>query len=121
MTANRVDSAHVTLVEEVATTVRSVPGVAFLKPGLGERLRSALSRPTAPGTGGTGSSAAAGVRLTRPDGDGPWRLDIHVVMLREARTADVARAVRAAVERRLHALVPVRPVPLVTVTVTGLV
>ncbi|MFD4562729.1 hypothetical protein ACFWP5_51970 [Streptomyces sp. NPDC058469] len=116
MTTQYENPAHATLVVEVATAAESVTGVAFLRPGLTDRLRSALSRP------GTHSG---GVRMTRPDGcDGPWHVEIHVVALRRARTVDVARVVRDTVERRLDALESVRSpqlAPRVTVTVTGLV
>ncbi|WP_405949475.1 hypothetical protein OG588_26530 [Streptomyces prunicolor] len=104
--------AHATLAAEVAKAVEAVSGVAFLRPGLTDRLRSVVSRPGA---------APAGVRMTPPDGDGPWHVEIHVVALRRARTVDVARGVRDTVERRLDAVAPTRPAPRVTVTVTGLV
>ncbi|WP_326762570.1 hypothetical protein [Streptomyces phaeochromogenes] len=117
MTAHQEITAHAKLVEEVATAVQGVPGVAFLRPGLADRLRSAPARPT-PGTGG---APPAGVRMTRPDGEGPWYVEIHVVALRRARTLDVARLVRSAVEHRLDSLVPAQQTPRVTVTVTGLV
>ncbi|MBN0043477.1 hypothetical protein JS756_05040 [Streptomyces actuosus] len=98
--------------------MEDVPGVAFLKPGLAARLRSALSRPDP----GTGRAPTSGVRLaTGADGTGPWRVDVQVVALRRARSVDVARAVRATVERHLAARFPERPAPRVTVTVTGLV
>ncbi|MEU5045619.1 hypothetical protein [Streptomyces griseorubiginosus] len=103
------------LVAGVAAAVTEVPGVAFLRPGLTDRLRTALPR-SAPHSAGT----AAGVRLTRPDGDGPWHVEIHVVALRQARTVDVARGVRDAVRHRLGVLAPGEPRPRVTVTVTGL-
>lgn len=116
MTAHHEITAHAKLVEEVATAVQGVSGVAFLRPGLADRLRSAPSRPRS----GTGV-APSGVRMTRPDGEGPWHVEIHVVALRHARTLDVARVVRRTVERRLDSLVPAHPEPRVTVTVTGLV
>ncbi|WP_020139865.1 Asp23/Gls24 family envelope stress response protein [Streptomyces sp. 351MFTsu5.1] len=107
------------LVPELASAVTEVPGVAFLRPGLADRLRSALPR-SVPHVGGTASGTAAGVRLTRPDGEGPWHVEIHVVALRQARTVDVARGVRDAVGDRLGVLAPGEPRPRVTVTVTGL-
>ncbi|MEW2561815.1 hypothetical protein [Streptomyces griseorubiginosus] len=103
------------LAAELATSVTEVPGVAFLRPGLTDRLRTVLPR-SAPHSAGT----AAGVRLTRPDGEGPWHVEIHVVALRQARTVDVARGVRDAVGHRLGVLAPGEPRPRVTVTVTGL-
>ncbi|MEW1644246.1 hypothetical protein [Streptomyces sp. NPDC091219] len=105
--------AHATLAVEVAAAVEAVSGVAFLRPGLTDRLRSVLARGAA--------GAPAGVRLSQADGDGPWQVEIHVVALRRARTVDVARGVRDTVERRLDALAPALPAPRVTVTVTGLV
>ncbi|UXX94361.1 hypothetical protein N7U49_23905 [Streptomyces sp. AD2-2] len=51
MTAQRVDEsapyenpAHATLAVEVAAAVEGVSGVAFLRPGLTDRLRSVLAR-----------------------------------------------------------------------------
>ncbi|MFI1487127.1 hypothetical protein [Streptomyces sp. NPDC020747] len=117
MTAHHGITAHPKLVEEVAAAVEGVSGVAFLRPGLADRLRSASARPR-PGIGGV---PQAGVRMTLPDGAGPWHVEIHVVALRRARTLDVARAVRRTVEHCLDSLVPAQPTPRVTVTVTGLV
>ncbi|GAA3907945.1 hypothetical protein GCM10023084_70220 [Streptomyces lacrimifluminis] len=113
-------TAPAALVAELATAAEAVQGVAFLRPGLADRLRSALSRPPA----GTDEAPFAGVRVTRRDDDGSWHVEIHVVALRRARTLDVARVVRDTVERRLGApeyAQPSRPAPRVTVTVTGLV
>ncbi|MFJ9544449.1 hypothetical protein ACIRPX_45620 [Streptomyces sp. NPDC101225] len=115
MTAHRTTTAHATLVGEVATVVESVPGVAFLRPGLADRLRSARSRPAPP----AGRDRSAGVRLTLPDDGGSWCVEIHVVVDRRARALDVARAVRAEVAGHLAAVGPERPAPRVTVTVTG--
>ncbi|MFJ4694279.1 hypothetical protein [Streptomyces sp. NPDC088766] len=115
MTGHHAGTPHATLVEDVARVVEDVAGVAFLRPGLADRLRSALSRP-APRSGRTPS---AGVRMTREDGAGSWHVEIEVVVLRQARPVDVARAVRARVENRLDALAPERPATRVTVTVTG--
>ncbi|MBP5910305.1 hypothetical protein F3K40_39685 [Streptomyces sp. LBUM 1478] len=124
MTAPFASGARTTLAAKVAATVESVPGVAFLRPGLADRLRSALSS-SAPDTGrpapDTGSAPPAGVRMTRPEADGPWHVEIHVVVLRQARTVEVARAVRDGVERHLDSLQPAHPTPVVTVTVTGMV
>ncbi|MGY1499558.1 hypothetical protein ACW4TU_23750 [Streptomyces sp. QTS52] len=120
MTVQHENTAHAALVAELATAAEGVPGVAFLRPGLTDRLRSALSRPPA----GTAGAPSAGVRMTRQDGDGSWHVEIHVVARRRARTLDVARVVRDTVERRLGALEyaqPSQPAPRVTVTVTGLV
>ncbi|MFD0304948.1 hypothetical protein [Streptomyces sp. NPDC127119] len=135
------DTAHTSLAEEIARAVESVPGVAFLRPGLAGRLRStrvrpqrgkdeapAAGAPTAgvltagvltPGVPMTGGSAA-GVRLGRPDGTGRRHVEIHLVALRQARALDVARAARRRVEAHLVERFPAEPAPArVTVTVTG--
>ncbi|MGX1368678.1 hypothetical protein RKD19_004037 [Streptomyces canus] len=109
--------AHATLAEQAAAAAAGVRGVAFLRPGLADRLRSVRHRPAHGDVRGT----ATGVRMTRPDPEGPWHVEIHVVALKEARTVDVARAVRAGVARRLEAVSPPQPAPRITVTVTGLV
>ncbi|MFJ5264774.1 hypothetical protein ACIQAC_30370 [Streptomyces sp. NPDC088387] len=111
-------TAHGTLTEEIARAVRDVPGVAFLRPGLAGRLRSALAGPDPDGTAG----ASAAVRLIRPADAGPWLVEIHLVALRRARTVDVARAARRTVEDCLAATGPAEAGQAqVTVTVTGLV
>ncbi|WP_338692656.1 hypothetical protein V2W30_00505 [Streptomyces sp. Q6] len=113
MTLHRTSTAQPMTAEEVAAVVRGVPGVAFLRPGLAGRLRSSVSRPTR-----AEQERGAGVRLILPD-DGPWRVEIHVVVDRRARAVEVARAVRVRVEGQAAALLPERPAPEVTVTVTG--
>ncbi|PWI17822.1 hypothetical protein DI272_29425 [Streptomyces sp. Act143] len=116
MTAYPLPAAPAVLVEDVARIVENVPGVAFLKPGLAARLRSALSRPHPD----AGRAPTAGVRLTpEPDATIGWHVDVQVVTVRRARAVDVARAVRSAVEEHLAARCPGRPGPRVTVTVTG--
>lgn len=115
MTLHRTEQAHVALNEEIARAVEAVPGVAFLKPGLADRLRSALARPTAP----TARDVSAGVRVAPPDDEGSWSIEIHVVVDRRARALDVARAVRVGVVDHMAALAPERPGPRVSVTVTG--
>ncbi|MEU6840438.1 hypothetical protein ABZ930_01020 [Streptomyces sp. NPDC046716] len=110
-----------TLSQDIARAVASLPDVAFLKPDLAGRLRSALSRPEAAEP--TGPVSSAGVRLTGPvDGTGPWRVEIQLVARGRARTVDVARAARRAAQEHLDAALPEQAVPAhVTVTVTGLV
>ncbi|MCX4858694.1 hypothetical protein OG426_27975 [Streptomyces canus] len=118
-TADTAGPAHAALVEQAAAAAAGVSGVAFLRPGLADRLRSVRHR--AANGNHSDSGTPAGVRMTRPDADSPWHVEIHVVALREARTVDVARAVRVTVARRLGALSPPQPAPRITVTVTGLV
>ncbi|MGK5529831.1 hypothetical protein [Streptomyces sp. URMC 129] len=102
-----------TLVRQTAATAaRRVPGVAFLRPGLTDRLRGAGA--------GRASRSVAGVRATRRPGGG-WDVTVHLATLHGHRALDVTRAVRAAVTAAVAEAVgdpgcPVR----VTVTVTGL-
>ncbi|MER5949450.1 hypothetical protein ABT127_25695 [Streptomyces sp. NPDC001904] len=108
-----------TLSEGIARAVADLPDVAFLKPGLAGRLRTALSRPEPADP----VPSSAGVRLTGPaDGTGPWHVEIQLVARGRARTVDVARAARRAAEEHLAAALPEQAAPAhVTVTVTGLV
>ncbi|GAB2926070.1 hypothetical protein [Streptomyces heilongjiangensis] len=116
MTAHTPSAAQTVLVEDIARVVEDVPGVAFLRPGLAARLRSALSRPDP----GAGRTPTAGVRLTPgPDDTAGWHVDVHVVVVRRARAVDVARAVRSAVETHLALRFPARPGARVRVTITG--
>ena len=111
-------AVHATLTEEIARAVEDLPGVAFLRPGLTGLLRSALPRPDR----STATTASAGVRVSRPSGAEPWRVEISLVALRHMRGVDVARAARCAVEERVAALFPTETTPAqVSVTVTGLV
>ncbi|WP_405949511.1 hypothetical protein OG588_26725 [Streptomyces prunicolor] len=111
-------AVHATLTEEIARAVEDLPGVAFLKPGLTGLLRSALPRSDR----STAATASAGVRVSRPSGAEPWRVEISLVALRHVRGVDVARAARRTVEERVAALFPAETMPAqVSVTVTGLV
>ncbi|MGP3775978.1 hypothetical protein ACTWJ8_34650 [Streptomyces sp. SDT5-1] len=111
-------SAPEQLMDDIARAVADVPGVAFLRPALAGRLRSALGRP-----GASAGGAASGVRITPPrDADDVWRVEIHLVALADARAVDVARAARRTAGEALSAGLPGDDVrPSVTVTVTGLV
>lgn len=81
-TADTADPAHAALVEQAAAAAAGVSGVAFLRPGLADRLRSVRHRAT--NGNNSNSGRPAGVRMTRPDADSPWHVEIHVVALREA-------------------------------------
>jgi len=114
------DTARHALTEEIARVVESVPGVAFLRPGLAERLRSARTRPHTDRE----RRPTAGIRLSRAGDPGaggvPWHVEIHLVALGQARALDVARAARRGVEAYMGTLLPAEAAPVrVTVTVTG--
>lgn len=98
-----------------AEAVRGVPGVAFLRPGVAELLRTRIADRIPRGTPPTGNRAQ-GVRVSRDEVDG-WHLDIRLVLQRDHRALDVTRAVRAAV----LAALPEEPRASVRITVTGVV
>ena len=110
-------SQHTLLVEDLAATVREVPGVALLTPGITRLLRSALSRPRHDDRG----TPPAGLQVSRSmPSSAPWRIDIRIVTSAESRAADVARAVSTAVTARMTETHPADTVQ-VTVTITGTV
>ncbi|MFD3880708.1 hypothetical protein [Streptomyces microflavus] len=95
----------------LARVVQNVPGVAFLAPGIRQRLRSRLPRP---------GDDISGVTISRPDSNGALTIGIRIVCTTDRRTLDTARAVRTAVGRHLdtaHADSTAR----VLITVTGMV
>ncbi|MEW1718081.1 Asp23/Gls24 family envelope stress response protein [Streptomyces sp. NPDC093109] len=107
-----------------ADAARRVPGVAFLRPGIVDRLRaSAASRAGRAGTGAGTDGGTAGVRVRPPAGGrGVWHIDIQLVTRATHRTLDVTRAVRETAGAAAEAVLSepgdrVR----ITVTVTGIV
>ncbi|MFB7709931.1 hypothetical protein [Streptomyces sp. NPDC056105] len=107
--------AQATLTEALARTVQAVPGVAFLKPDVAQRLRSALS------VSRLGhASPPGGLRVSRAGGGEPWRIEVQIVTRAEARAVDVTRATRTAIETFLEARAPATAAQ-ITVTVTGIV
>lgn len=116
MTHDTERARGITLTEEVARAVEGVEGVAFLKPGLAQLLRSALPS-AAPSAAG---ARHAGVRMSRGSATSPPRLDIQIVARRDARAVEVARATRRAVDSCLATLLPGKEEPVqVVVTITG--
>ncbi|MFJ9340595.1 Asp23/Gls24 family envelope stress response protein [Streptomyces sp. NPDC101733] len=102
----------------LAEAVLAVPGVAFLRPGLGERLRAGAASRAGRSPRPTSGDGSSGIRIGGPPGSGPTAIEVHVVLLRGHRTLDVTRAVREAVLAVCPAgagTIPVR------VTVTGIV
>ncbi|QEU97197.1 Asp23/Gls24 family envelope stress response protein [Streptomyces kanamyceticus] len=89
------------------------PGVAFLKPGLAELLRSAPLLPT---------GRSAGVRVWRDRSTGHWHAEVQVVVRRDHRALDVTREIRAGVtEAVARETGGIAETMTVTVTVSGLV
>ncbi|MFD4634124.1 Asp23/Gls24 family envelope stress response protein [Streptomyces sp. NPDC058284] len=103
------DATDADLTEAVREAVLATPGVAFLRPGLADLLRSALRTP----------SRSSGVRLTRTGDAHVRHADIHVVLHRGHRAVDVTREVRAAVTEVLRRRDGRSRPPRVSVTVTG--
>ncbi|MEU6119749.1 Asp23/Gls24 family envelope stress response protein [Streptomyces sp. NPDC047117] len=79
-----------------AEAVRNTPGVAYLRPGLGDLVRGAV-----PLLAAADEQRVAGVRA-EPDDSGRWRLRIHLAVRRGHRALDVTRAVRAEVTAAVH-------------------
>ncbi|MEW2071445.1 Asp23/Gls24 family envelope stress response protein [Streptomyces sp. NPDC007346] len=110
------DTLRDRLAEAAAGAARDVPGVAFLRPGVVDLLRTRFA-------GGASrlvmepGARAQGVRVSRDEATGAWHIDIRLVLHRGHRALDVTRAVRAATLAAVHA----EPSVSVRVTVTGVV
>ncbi|WP_103533745.1 hypothetical protein [Streptomyces sp. SM11] len=107
------DTRRDRLAGAAAEAARGVRGVAFLRPGVADLLRTRIADRTTRRAPLTGNSAP-GVRVSRDEGDG-WHLDIRPVLRRGHRALDVTRAVRAAA----LAALPEVPSVSVRITVTG--
>ncbi|MDX3589635.1 Asp23/Gls24 family envelope stress response protein [Streptomyces sp. ID03-2B] len=112
------DTRRDRLAEAAAEAARGVPGVAFLRPGVADLLRTRITGRTPLRTHLTGNRTS-GVRVSRDEGDG-WHLDIRLVLRSGHRVLDVTRLVQKAVlaalpEEQEEQAVSVR------ITVTGVV
>lgn len=96
--------------------VLGVKGVAFLKPALGDLLRTAVTSAAALHSPAKAPQRSAGIRITSYPGEGP-AVEVHVVLLRGHRALDVTRAIRETIQA---AYPSTQPIP-VRVTVTGIV
>lgn len=85
------------------------PGVAFLRPGIAELLRTVTPLTT----------RSSAVRVTRDKAAARWHAEIHVVLRGGHRAVDVTREVRAAVTGTLMRMTGESKPPRVSVTVTG--
>ncbi|MFH8486991.1 Asp23/Gls24 family envelope stress response protein [Streptomyces longisporoflavus] len=104
------------LADAVTEAVLATPGVAFLRPGLADLLRSS----TLLGRGLPGVPAgSAGVQVQRRKGAAALSVRVYVVLRRERRALDVTREVRSAAAEAVERAAG-EPAE-VTVTVTGLV
>ncbi|MFC8131229.1 Asp23/Gls24 family envelope stress response protein [Streptomyces sp. NPDC057302] len=107
-----------TLADAVKEAVLGTPGVAFLRPGLADLLRSsALLRRGLPST----PAGSAGVQVRRQKDTEDWSVEVYVVLRRGRRALDVTREVRSAAADAVRRVTGVATAPAVTVTVTGLV
>lgn len=96
--------------------VLDTPGVAFLRPGLADLLRSsALLRRGLPGA----PAGSSGVRVRRGAGPQDWSVEVYVVLHRGRRALDVTRAVRSAAADAVRRVAGEPAEPGITVTVTG--
>lgn len=112
-TANHGERTHTAISEAVL----GVRGVAFLKPALGDLLRTAATSRTKLRPPAAPPRRAAGIRVTPTRQEGGPAVEVHVVLLRGHRALDVTRAIRATVQ----AVYPSTPTIPVHVTVTGIV
>ncbi|MFJ4970141.1 Asp23/Gls24 family envelope stress response protein [Streptomyces sp. NPDC088755] len=110
------DTLRDRLAEAAAGAARSVPGVAFLRPGVVDLLRTRVADRAPRRTTGPGARAQ-GVRVSRDEATGVWHIDVRLVLHRGHRALDVTRAVHAATLAAVHA----EPSVSVRVTVTGVV
>ncbi|WP_030563076.1 Asp23/Gls24 family envelope stress response protein [Streptomyces aureocirculatus] len=104
-----------TLADTVGAAVLATRGVAFLRPGLAELLRSSVGLGAA-----RGGAGVSGVRVRRQGTKG-LDIEVHVVLNRGHRALDVTRAVRAAVLDALLTEARENGSAQVKVTVTGVV
>lgn len=106
------------LTDAVMEAVLDTPGVAFLRPGLADLLRSsALLRRGLPGA----PAGSAGVRVRRRTGTQGWSVEVYVVLHRGRRALDVTREVRSAAADAVRRVTGEPAAPGIAVTVTGLV
>lgn len=101
----------------ISEAVLGVRGVAFLKPALGDLLRTAATSRAGLHPPRASPRRAAGIRITPARQEGGPAVEVHVVLLRGYRALDVTRAIRTAVQ----AVSPSTQAILVHVTVTGIV
>ncbi|WP_411083346.1 Asp23/Gls24 family envelope stress response protein [Streptomyces sp. cmx-18-6] len=112
------DTLRDRLAVAAAEAAQGVPGVAFLRPGVVDLLRTRIAD-RAPRLAQGPGARAQGVRVRWDEAADSWHIDIRLVLHRGRRALDVTRAVRAAT------LLAVRTEPpasvSVRVTVTGTV
>lgn len=111
-TANHAEPTHTAISEAVL----GVRGVAFLRPALGDLLRSAAASRAGLRPQAVSRRDDAGIRIATRHGGGP-AVEVHVVLLRGHRALDVTRRIRATVRAAYPCT---QPIP-VHVTVTGIV
>lgn len=90
------------VVRAAAEAARNTPGVAFLRPGLGDLLRGTVTGRSPRGP--ANDTRTTGVRAERQDHPERWRLRVHLAVRSGHRALDVTRAVRAAVEAAVRAV-----------------
>ncbi|MFF5827199.1 Asp23/Gls24 family envelope stress response protein [Streptomyces bacillaris] len=104
------------LVEAAAEAAEGVPGVAFLRPGVVDLLRTRVAD-RAPRLATGPGPRTQGVRVSRDSTTGIWHIDLRLVLHRGHRALDVTRAVHTATLAATRA----EPSVSVRVTVTGVV
>ncbi|MEU5954740.1 Asp23/Gls24 family envelope stress response protein [Streptomyces sp. NPDC047525] len=104
------------LADAVIEAVIGTPGVAFLRPGLVDLLRSsAVLRRGLPST----PAGSAGVQVRRQKDTQDWSVEVYVVLHRGRRALDVTREVRSAAAQAVQRVTGEPAAPGIAVTVTG--
>lgn len=99
----------------ITDAVLLVSGVAFLRPALGELLRSATTARTGLPSGAV-PRRTGGIKIINPGGE-RMTVEVHVVVLHGYRAVDVTRTIRQAVRTACPSTTHRIPVH---VTVTGI-
>ncbi|MEV1048197.1 Asp23/Gls24 family envelope stress response protein [Streptomyces sp. NPDC049916] len=95
MTTNTLQERIAAVAAEAA---RGAPGVAFLRPGVADLLRTRIAdRAPLRGPVSGAGPGTPGVRVSRDEATGRWHIDIRLVLRRGHRALDVTRAVRSTV------------------------
>lgn len=119
-----IDNRFDAMADRIAEAVVAVPGVAFLRPGLTDLLRSSAAARTAErAESARKKRAKSAVRVGRGTASEIVTVDVQFVLRRGHRAVGVTRAVRAAVEETVRARTAdeANVQVTVTITVTGLV
>lgn len=81
----------------------AVPGVAQLRPGLADLVRTRAAELLRAGAGGGGAPLPSGIRVRRERAPDGWRVQVRLAVEHGRQALGVARAVRTAVADAVRA------------------